>query len=144
MTPTILDSVKRPVLVGIVSVVCGAAIALLWVKFPDLVPISVLIVVVFVTGVTFFVSEVITVLKIARMLTPRGPLAREIGKLPGGAFVGLALALVLSNGALLYFYHLRPGLGYVFAVNLAAVVAWLSGRLAAARRVERRTGRRPS
>jgi hypothetical protein len=141
MMPVILDSVKRLLLVGILSALSVTAVTALWLKFPSLVPLGVFIIVGFVGALTFLVSEVIVVLGVAKLLTPPGPLAVEMSNLPRRSLVALTITLVVCNGALIYFTDLRPMWVYVLAASLSIVVSWVVARSAAARRIERRDGR---
>ena len=142
MTPAIFNGVKRPLLVGIASALTFTAVTVLWVKWPFVIPLAVLIVVGIAGGVVFLVSEAIVVVRLAKMFIPPGPLGGDIGNLPRRSLIGLGLTLILCNSALMYFYDLRPHLAYLVALNLAVVISWVGARVAGARHMVRRDHRR--
>lgn len=139
MTSATFDSLKRPLLVGIISVACSVGIAILWLKFPSLVPTGVFVVVGIAAAATFLVSEVLVVLRVATELgAPR--VGRTVRNLPRRTLLALVTVLLLCNGALLYFYQLRPPFLYILATNVALIVAWLVGVLGGQSHTERTIG----
>ena len=142
MTPAIPRSVKGPLVLGIASGFCSTAIGMLWLRFPSLVPLGVLILIGLVGAVTFLVCETVVVLRIAKTLWPQGPLGREIRSVPLRTIVILGATLVLCNGLLFYLTDLRPRLVWAAAVSLAVVLSWASARRAARRRAEGTGGHR--
>lgn len=135
--PAILVSLKRPVLLTITSAFFLVAIILLWLKFPDFVPLGILLFVGIAGALTLIVSQIITVLRIAQMAKPYGQFEIAIRNLPARAFLSLLIVLVICNAALLYFYHPRPSIGFMLVVNLAAVLSWFVGQLAMQRRTHK-------
>ncbi len=136
------SSIKGPLLAGAVSAVCAVAISLLWLNFPSAVPIVLFMTVGLVGAVTFVICETIVALRLAKTFVPPRPLYGVVQHLPRRAFVGLAATLIACNGALLYFYKLRPSVGCALAFNLAIVVLWLVARTAVARYSAQKAGRR--
>jgi hypothetical protein len=117
-----LDSIKRPLLGGGLSAFCMVTVTLLWLRFPSAIPIAAFVVVGFAAAAAFLVCETIVVLRVASMLMPGGPLAREVGDLPRRALVALGSTLVVCNGVLICFTHLRPLWAYMLALSAVVVV----------------------
>lgn len=126
---SMLDSVKRPLVIGIASGVCCVAVILIWLRFPSAIPVVVLIAVGIVTALTFLVSEAIVVIRIVKTLVSSGPFIEDVRSLPHRAWLVLGALLVLCNGGLAYLSGFRSDPGYFLALNIAVVAAWAAAQI---------------
>jgi hypothetical protein len=121
-----LRSINRPFALMILSGILCFGIIQIWLKFPDSVPLTILIAGVLVTGTAGIVSEVIVVIRVARETT--GPF-RSASRIPKLNILRLFLVLIVSNTVLAYsYYRLGLGVGYILAANVAVVLSWIVSR----------------
>jgi hypothetical protein len=132
---------KLPITVGAISAVSTITVVMLWLKFPSLVPIGVLMIVGILGAVTFLVSELIVIVRIVRMFSLHGQFAATLHNLPPRTFLGLVGLLLLCNASVFYLFRPRPSFGYFLAANVFVIVSWAAGLLAVRRYIEKSTPR---
>lgn len=97
--------VKGPLALCLVSGAIATAAVLLWTRFPSTAFLVAVCAILFPAAVTAIISEVVLVLRLARILVPVGPLAAEV---PRRTAIALSLLLGLANGGLIYLSSFRP------------------------------------